>query len=246
MLLNIKNFKDVVKKGTMNYGIETLQLRFGGGRIKSNMLSKTGTSIAILDLENNVIDSDEELVWNFSEPATDLIPYINLIDSEKVKLQLSDFFMNIHDGEMKTRISFCSENAVKRLGSDDIVNENWFFEMPIDINFIRNFEKIKKIGSRFGKVYFAVKDNKMFIETTDKTNMYANVIKFKLSDLEKHDLSLAYVYTDIVNFFHCIENNLDKNFILKIEYKKDQELGCIYAHSESGDEKYSLISRDSL
>ena len=76
--------------------------------------------------------------------------------------------------------------------------------------------------------------------------MYANVIKFKLSDLEKHDLSLAYVYTDIVNFFHCIENNLDKNFILKIEYKKDQELGCIYAHSESGDEKYSLISRDSL
>jgi hypothetical protein len=65
MNLNIKNFKKVVTKGTMNFGIETLQLRFNEGRITCNMLSRNGTSIAILDVENNVIDIDEEITLNF-------------------------------------------------------------------------------------------------------------------------------------------------------------------------------------
>lgn len=246
MQLNIKNFKNVVTKGTMNFGIETLQLRFGDSKITSNMLSRTGTSIAILGVENNVIDIDEEMVWNFSEPATDVIPFVNLIDSENVELELTDMFMKIKDGERSIKIAFCSENAVRRLGTDDVQNTDWFFTMPIDSEFIQNFEKIKKIGSRFGKVYFVVQDNKLYIETSDKTNMYSNGYKVKLADLEMQNISLAYVYTDVVNLFHCIEMDLEKNFTLKIEYKEEQGLGCIYALSENGEEKYSLISRDSL
>lgn len=246
MNLNIKNFKKIVTKGTMNFGIETLQLRFGNGRIKANMISRTGTSIAIMNVENNVIDIDEDITWNFSEPATDVIPFINLIDNERVDLEIDRLFMNIKDGDRSIKIAFCSENAVRRLGTDDVQNTEWFFEMPIDIDFIKNFEKIKRIGARFGKVYLVVKDKKLFIETADKTNMYSNGYKVKLSDLDMHDISLAYVYTDVVNFFHCIEMDLEKNFTLKIEYKEDQGLGCIYAQSENGEEKYSLISRDSL
>lgn len=246
MQINIKNFKDVVTKGTMNFGIETLQLRFKDDRITSNMLSRTGTSIAILNVNNDVINSNEELVWNFSEPSTDVIPFIKLIDSEEAELSLSDLFMKIKDGDRTIKIGFCSENAVRRLGNDDVENEHWFHEMPIDIDFIKDFEKIKRIGSRFGKVYFVVKDKKLFIETADKTNIYSNGYKVKLADIDKEDLSLAYVYIDMVNFFHCIEKDIEKNFILKIEFKEDQGLGCIYAHSENGEEKYSLISRDSL
>jgi hypothetical protein len=248
MRINIKNFKNVLTKGTMNFGIETLQLRFKDGKIKSNMLSRTGTSIAILNVENNVIDvENEELVWNFFEPATDVIPFINLIDSETVEMSLTDLFIKIKDGETTTKIGFASENAVRRLGTDDVQNDEWFFEMPIDIDFIKLFEKIKKIGSRFGKVYFVVKDKTLYIETSDKTNMYSNGYTVKLAEqLDMPDISLAYVYTDMVNFFHCIEMDLDKNFILKIEYKDEQGLGCIYASSEKGEEKYSLISRDSL
>lgn len=247
MNLNIKNFKKVVTKGTMNFGIETLQLRFQDGRITCNMLSRNGTSIAILDVENNVIDINEELVWNFSEPATDVIPFINLIDSDSVDLILERLFMKLKDGERTIKIAFCSENAVRRLGTDDVMNTEWFFEMPIDIDFIRDFEKIKRIGARFGKVYFVIKDKALYIETSDKTNMYSNGYKVKLADnIDMADISLAYVYTDVVNLFHCIEMDLEKNFTLKIEYKEDQGLGCIYALSENSEEKYSLISRDSL
>lgn len=246
MNLNIKNFKKVVTKGTMNFGIETLQLRFNEGRITSNMLSRTGTSIAILNVENNVIDIDEELVWNFSEPSTDVIPFINLIDSERVELIMDRLFMKLKDGDRTIKIGFCSENAVRRLGTDDVQNTEWFFDMPIDIDFINDFEKIKRIGARFGKVYFVIKDKALYIETADKTNMYSNGFKVKLAELDMPDISLAYVYTDVVNLFHCIEMDLEKNFTLKIEYKEDQGLGCIYALSDNGEEKYSLISRDSL
>jgi hypothetical protein len=247
MNLNIKNFKKVATKGTMNFGIETLQLRFNEGRITCNMLSRNGTSIAILNVENNVIDIDEEIIWNFSEPATDVIPFINLIDSDSVDLILERLFMKLKDGDRTIKIAFCSENAVRRLGTDDVMNTEWFFEMPLDIDFIRNFEKIKRIGARFGKVYFVIKDKSLYIETSDKTNMYSNGYKVRLADdIDMDDISLAYVYTDVVNLFHCIEMDLEKNFTLKIEYKEDQGLGCVYALSENGEEKYSLISRDSL
>jgi hypothetical protein len=58
--------------------------------------------------------------------------------------------------------------------------------------------------------------------------MYSNGYKVRLADdIDMEDISLAYVYTDVVNLFHCIEMDLEKNFTLKIEYKEDQGLGCI-------------------
>lgn len=245
MRINIKNFKNVITKATLNFGIETLQLRFSD-RIESDMLNGNGTSISILNVQNNVLDTNEELVFNFSDPSNNVIPFITLFDSEQVDLSLTDLFMKFIDGGQITKVGFCSDAAVKRLGSTDVQNVDWFYEMPIDLDLIKKFDKIKKIGSRFGKVYFAVSENKLYLETADKTNRYSNGVKFKLADIEMPDMSLAYVYTDMVNFFHCIEMNLDKHFTLKIAYQEDQELGCVYAFSENNEEKYALISRENL
>ena len=54
MKININNFKDVIIKSTMNFSIETLQLRFSD-RIQSDMINGNGTSITILDIPNNII-----------------------------------------------------------------------------------------------------------------------------------------------------------------------------------------------
>jgi len=245
MKINIKNFKNVVVKSTLNFSIETLQLRFSD-RIKSDMINANGTSISILDVENNVLDTNEELIFNFGDPNNNLIPFINLFDSEEVELSLTDLFMNFKDGQQITKVGFCSDTAVKRLGTDDVKDVDWFYEMEITQTLIDQFEKIKKIGSRFGKVYFSVDNNRLFIETADKTNRYSNGVKFKLADLEMHDLSLAYVYNDVVNFFRCIEMNLDKGFIFKVSYDNEQGLGCVYAYSNDNNEKYALISRENL
>lgn len=243
MKINIKKFKNVVIKGTMNFGIETLQLRFENERIMSNMLSSTGTSISILNLPNNIIDTNEDLVFNFSETSNELIPYLNLIDEESIDFTLSNLFMNLIHGQNTTKICFCSENSVRRLGGYDVQDVGWFYEMPIDAPFLKEFDKIKKIGSKFGKVYFVVDKNELFIETSDRTNMYSNGHRMKLTDIDKPDIQLSYKYADVVNFFHCIEMDVDKHFNLKIAYNDEQELGCIYAHSLNNEEKYALISK---
>lgn len=245
MKINIKNFKDVITKATMNFSIETLQLRLGR-RIESDMINGNGTSISILNVENNVLDTEEELVFNFGDPSNNVIPFIALFDNDEVELSLTDLFMKMTDNEQITKVGFCSDAAVKRLGTDDVKDVEWFYEMAITQDLIDQFDKIKKIGSRFGKVYFAVDQNRLFLETADKTNRYSNGVKFKLADIEMEDLSLAYVYNDVVNFFHVIEMNLDKGFTLKISYDDEQGLGCVYAFSEESQEKYALISRENL
>lgn len=245
MRINIQNFKDVVTKATLNFSIETLQLRFGN-RIQSDMINGNGTSISILDIENNVLDTTEELVFNFGDPSNNLIPFIALFDNDEVELSLTDLFMKFKDGQQITKVGFCSDAAVKRLGTDDVKDVDWFYDMAIDQTLIDQFEKIKKIGSRFGKVYFTVDQNRLFLETADKTNRYSNGVKFKLADIEMPDLSLAYVYNDMVNFFHCIEMNIEKGFTLKVSYDREQGLGCVYAFSEESNEKYALISRENL
>lgn len=245
MKININNFKDIITKATLNFSIETLQLRFSD-RIESDMISGNGTSISILNVENKVLDTNEELVFNFGDPSNNVIPFIALFDENEVDLSLTDLFMKFKDGEQITKIGFCSDAAVKRLGTDDVKNVDWFFDMKIDQDLIDKFDKIKKIGSRFGKVYFVIDNKRLFIETADKTNRYSNGVKFKLADLDIDDRSLAYVFNDMVNFFHCIEMNIEKDFTLKISYDDEQKLGCIYAHSEDGNEKYSLISRENL
>ncbi len=245
MKINIKNFRDVITKATLNFSIETLQLRFSN-RIESDMLNGNGTSIAILDVENNVLDTNEELVFNFGDPSNNLVPFINLFDSDEVDLSLTDLFMKFQDGSQITKVGFCSDAAVKRLGTDDVRDVDWFFEMKINEDLIKKFDKIKKIGSRFGKVYFCVDNNRLFLETADKTNRYSNGVKFKLADIEMDDLSLAFMYADVVNFFHCVEMDLDKDFTFKVSYDSDQGLGCVYAFSEAGNEKYALISRENL
>lgn len=245
MKINIKNFKDVITKATLNFSIETLQLRFSD-RIQSDMINGNGTSISILNVENNVLDSNEELVFNFGNPSHNVIPFIALFDNDEVELSLTDLFMKLKDGSQITKIGFCSENAVKRLGTNDVKDVDWFYEMKIDQDFIDKFEKIKKIGARFGKVYFSVSENRLFIETADKTNMYSNGVKFKLADIEMPDLALAHSYNDVVNFVHCIEMNLDKGFTLKLSFDDEQGLGCVYAFSENSEEKYALISRENL
>jgi len=246
MQINIKNFKKVITKATLNFSIETLQLRFSD-RIESDMLSTNGTTISILNVENNVLDTNEELVFNFSDPSNNVIPFVTLFDNESAQLSLTDLFMKIQDGQQIAKVGFCSDTAVKRLGSTDVQNVDWFYEMEITNDIIRKFDKIKKIGSRFGKVYFSINDNELFLETSDKTNRYSNGVKFKLADgIEIHDISLSYIYTDMVNFFHCIEMNIDKGFKLKLAYDNEQGLGCVYTHSENNEEKYALISRENL
>jgi len=244
MRINVENFKDLLKKATVNFSIETVQLKFGGGKVKSNMVSSNGNTISLLDVENGIIDTNDETDFNFTEPAQAVIPYLNLFDETMVQLLLYDNRMTLKSDTQRSNISFCSPLIVNLLGTDNMKTDlDWFFEFDVDENFKNNFNKIKKIGGRFGKVYFEVKDNNISIETCDKTNQYSNGLSFILDEaIGSDNLLLCFDYKDIVNLMAVINSRED--FKISLTYKEEQELGMLYAKSTDESEKYFLLSKE--
>jgi len=241
--INVENFKELIRKSTVNFSIETVQLRFGGTKVKTNMIASDGNTIAILDVQNDVIDVNDEVDFNFSDPSQGVIPFINLFDNEMVTVKLYENRMTLIDGQQRSNIGFCSPLVVSLLGTESIKEDvDWFFNMEVDEEFKNIFNKIKKIGARFGKVYFEVKDSVMAIDTSDKTNTYSNGLRFELNDCETEDLTLSFDYKNMVNLMNVIGDR--ENFKLKLTYKEEQELGMLYTKLTDDSEKYCLLSKE--
>ncbi len=61
---------------------------------------------------------------------------------------------------------FSSPDFVSSYKGDKPKIDNWFFNEKINDDIINKFNKIKKIAGKFGKIYFTIEDNKLYIETT--------------------------------------------------------------------------------
>jgi hypothetical protein len=243
MKLNLKKFESVLRKATINFSIETVQLKFGE-KIKANLKSNEGNCISILNIPNDVLDiKDEEFVFNFAEPNQNVLPYVQLFDSDEVDVVIDTNFMKLILGVQISKLCFCSDTTVKLLGVDRVKEDvDWFFELKIDDVFMNKFEKIGKIGARFGKIYFFIEDHLVYIETADKTNPYSNGLKFELASTERPNLVLSFAYKDMVNLMSIID--ITKNFKAKFQYMEEQTLGMMYVFSEDGSEKYCILSQE--
>ena len=248
MNINISNFKDILRKATMNYSINSVQLIFSEGRIRSKMISDNRDCIVLLDVENNVIPELIDGDFNFSEPSQQLKPFLNLIeegDDIDSNIEIFQEKVIITQGDLNVSVFFCDPIIVSTFGSDSAKKKDSFLSMTINDEFMNIFSKIGKIGSRFGKVYFNVKDGKFSIETSDKTNVYSNGLEFDLNtekDMSKDigDITLCFNYKNMVNLMSIVKEGDTLNF----SYIKDQEMGMLSAVSSNGNEKYYLMSRE--
>jgi len=246
MKINLINLENVLKKATVSFSIETLQLRFSN-KIETNMRSNDGNTISILSVANNVLDTDEELSFNFSDVAQNVMPFIQLFDNDEIDIDLYEGaagagYMVLKDGRQKSRISFCFPTVPKLLGTNDVKQDvDWFFEIDVNEEFMNKFEKIKKVGSRFGKVYLSVKDKKVLLETADKDNQHSNGLQYHLDDIDRDDLILCFSYKDMVNLMNILD--IEKSFKAKFTYDVDNELGMMYVYAEDATEKYCLLSK---
>jgi len=245
MEINVENFKSFLKKATFNFSIESVQIIIDGDRIQSKMINEEGTAIVNLDVENNVftgIEDKQEL--NFSLPFKQLIPFLNLLDEEEADIKLNDEKMVIISGRQKSNIHFCSPQIVTVFGADSPRSEvKPFLVMDIDENFISSFNKIKKIGQKFGKIYFTVDNNSLIMETEDKINRFSNSLKFNLIDKlenETDNLILEFKYKNMTDLMTLVS---DEGFKLSLFYIKDQEMGMAHVKSLDGCEKYFLMSK---
>ena len=105
------------------------------------------------------------------------------------------------------------------------------------------FKKIKKIGTRYEKVYFEVKEKELFIETSDKLNEFSNELRFSLGEIDYNNVILAFDYKDVVNVMTVIDSNFE-NFVIKFAYREEQDLGIMFIKSIDDSEQYCLFSRE--
>ena len=243
--LYVDAFKTIIKKATLNFSIDTVNLGITKDKVISRMINNDKNAIIFIDRENDFIEipEDKSFDFNFSEPQAQLIPFLNIIDNNEVHIDISDEKIVITDGSLSTKVFFCSPTIVNIFGSQSAREIDSFLEMDIDEDFYRSYMKIKKIGAKFGKVYFTVKNNNFYIETIDKSNSFSNGLSLELTnDVKEDDLTMLFDFKNFVNLMTVI----DVNFKFKFAYLKDQEMGMLSVISNDESEKYYLMSQEEI
>lgn len=244
--MNVNFFKEILKKATLNFSINTVHLNISKDKVVSRMINSDKNIIILIDTENKIIEDLEEdrvFDFNFSEPQQQLIPFLNIIDSEEAIIDITTEKIVIKDGQLNTKIFFCSPTIVNTFGTQDARDIDSFLEMDLDENFYNSYLKIKKVGTKFGKVYFTVKDKGFYIETVDKSNTFSNGASFLLeNDINEDDLTMLFNFKNFVNLMTII----DVNFKFKFAYLKEQEMGMLSVVSSDNTEKYYLMSQEEI
>jgi hypothetical protein len=250
MDINIVEFKKVLKKATINFSLDSVQLNFSRDKIKSKMTTNANDAIAILDLPNSVIpgiSEHDEHQFNFHDPNSSLMPYIGLIeDDEQTDINILQEKIILTTGNLKSNIFFCSPAVVAALTRNGLnPGEDFLAEFQLTDEFIHQFNMIKKIGMRFGKVYFSVSNKKFLMETTDKTNRFSNGLRFDLFDLNKDDLNLCFDYKNFVNVMAAIDDDYE-SFTFHLIFKEENDLGMIFFNKIDDSEHYFLMSKQDI
>jgi len=242
MIINIEKFKELLRKATVNYSIESVQLNFEKGLVESKMISSASDVIAILKTENDVLpELKTDMSFSFADPAQNLLPYLNLIDEAETVIKVSEEKITLLTGHQSSHVFFCSPQIVSVFGhTEPKASFPVFHQVKVDKSFNDTFEKIKKIGSKFGKVYFGVDKGSFYIETSDKTNKFSNSFRVDLSQVKYSDVSICLDYKNIVNLMSIIESD---DFTMEFYYVKERGLGMVRTSNKSGSENYYLMSK---
>jgi len=243
MKFNVEEFKSVLKKSTLNFSIDSVRLGFSKNLINSNMISERRDAVVSLNIPNNMmaVKKAEEIEMNFSQPLQQLMPFLNLLDEDEANISIKENKIVISSGRQRSNIHFCSPEIVSVFETTAKETEQ-FLTIDIDDNFINAFMKIKKIGSKFGDVYFNVEKDVFNIETTDRTNRFSNGLKLDLVDIKDvDDLTLRFDYKNFLNLMSVVNGNAD-DFQMSFSYMRKQDMGILLAEKKD-EEKYYLMSR---
>lgn len=239
MRINVENFENVLAKATLNFSIPSVKLDMNPQKIEARMSTENRDAIVDIKVDNDVLSLNEELEFCFSEPAQSLMPFLKLIDDEQADINIRENGITLKSGPQKSIIHFCSPQVVN-VFTNEMMDVDFFFEKEIDNDFKDNFNKLKKIGTRFGKVYFGVEDNEFIMETTDRTNRFSNGLKFKIEDFEDDDKIMRFDFKRIVDLMKVVGDRED--FTMRFSYVEDQERGMFLTENSDHSERYILLS----
>lgn len=248
MLVNVKKFNNLLRKATLNHLISSFNCEITPERVTSRMIKPSKDAIVCLDFPNDIFkENTETLSFNFIEPNSSIIPYLNLIDSEDVEFIVRNEKIIVKDGKQKSNLFFCEPEIPSKFGASEPKGKfEPFITIDVDDEFMDSFNKIKKIGNKFGKVYFSNKDKVFKMETTDKKNKFSNGLSFDITETDiKDNISICFDFPNFINMFSVLD--IDVSYSLSFIYIKEKEMGlmsCTRKNEETDTiERYYLMSK---
>ena len=191
---------------------------------------------SILYLPNDILTGvvDSVLQFNFIKPKENVKPYLTLFEQEEVPLKISDRRIVLNN---QVKLHFSDPSTTSIIQKKNLENlDNFFITLTIDEDFLSIYQKLKKIGNKFEKIYLFVENNELFIESTDRNNPNSNGIKFKLCDVEVEDIVFAFNF----KLFSQVMSVIWEDFSFNLASLEDSEAGLIKINNEN--EQYFIIS----
>lgn len=244
MIINLKEFEDVIRRATINFLVDFVQLNVTKDRIKAKMTNGRG-SISILDMPNNMIFEmklGDELQLNFDDPQASVLPYLaTLGDVEDALFDEKREKVVLKAGKINTKISLAFPQDNKIFLPDAPKSSiTPFTTFDIDSDFMEAYSKMKKVASKFEKVYFTVEDGKLYLETTDKTNTASNGVRVDLFEVEGEDPKvICFPFKNVSNIISLAN---DDQFTMSLTYVKDQQMGMMTVARKDSTENYYQFS----
>jgi hypothetical protein len=242
MNINVNNLQDIIKKATLNYVIPSVHLSISNDKVVSKMRSQGNSVVVLLDVGNDIITGLPDTVeLNFDEPNMNIKPYLNLIDNEVCSFGVTDAGLVLKDGRQKTNLFFCMPSTVTTFAGNAPDIEP-FHEIQLNDEVKGCFDKIRKIAGKFEVVYFTVRDNKFYIEATDRSNRFVNGISFELADVNHPDVDICIEYKNFNALLQVIDENFT-GFKVSFTWLDAQEAGMASFERNDGKEKYYLMQK---
>lgn len=244
MNVHIDSFKSVLLKSTLNYTLESVGFTVTPDHVKCGM--RGDNFVIVLNMENNLIpDIKGECEFYFSEPSNQIRTHLELMSgNDDVQIGIKDNNISLKSGGQRSVIHFCSPNLVSLFsGSGPKVSGTSIYEVKLNDDWLDKLDKIQKIASKFKKIYFVVKDGKLFIESTDKLNDYSNGLLLVLGRCDHEDVTMCFDFKSFASTFKVLGGEYE-NFTMTVSTIKDLDAGMISFINENESEKYYILSKE--
>lgn len=259
MKLNVKKFKEVIRKSTFNWTIDQTRLTFTPKLVKSGLKCDSKKSMVILNKKNDILlgmKQGSELEFNFKEPNIDVLPYLNLVDGDEVEIEINRTNIRLkEENGLDAKVNFCAPDLIydnildKTFNKEDFKNmenviENFKFvnkkqvndKVEYDDSILKQVNKISNIAGKVGNVYISGIDGKFYIEADNKANKHSNSVKFELCDIDKEDFSTCFDFEKFSALLKLVDfKTSSMDFYLK------NSVGVVVFNND--EEKYVLISK---
>jgi len=249
MKINVPKFRNLIKKSTLNYSMECLQLNFDPKEVKSSMISGPRDVLTNICLDNDFVTGmgiEDQITLNFIDPAGKVSRYLDILPEEVDVTIEENVKFTLHVGRRTIDIFMVDDSIIRNHISQKSAKEmSYFITLPVDQAFKTIVDGHKTVAPYYQKIYFGVKNKDFFIQSTDRTNSGINTLNDPICPCDTEDMVMCFEFRNFFNLMEIIDDAkaAGKEFDLNFTYSKSDDRGLIYAVSKDGKEKYFLISR---